>query len=355
MTVLMGQASEPDESDPPVRGQVRAHYNCRSCGELPSGAEMGSQKVTVRDVARRAGVHPATVSRALNQTSSMLVNAATRERVYRSAEQLGYRPNAVARSLRVNHTNTVAVVEPDITNPYCPLVVRGVADELDRLMAATRARGHQDQGYTMLLVSTGDDPDKQAAVLESLLARQVDGLVLIASGSHATTIMRLCDSGRPFVLVHGMAAGLDVPAVTSDDRKGGQLVADHLVALGHRRIAELSGPRWLSTGGRRHNGLVEGLARAGAPLDPVLSVESTAVCIEAGRQAARELLRRGPTPTAVVCGDDLLALGCMDVLAQHRLHIPGNVSLIGYNDLPMVDRLAVGHSPPSKCRSTGWG
>jgi LacI family transcriptional regulator, galactose operon repressor len=298
-------------------------------------------QVTLRQVAQDAEVHPSTVSRALNDATSGLVAPDTRERIRRSAEQLGYRPNAVARSLRANHTHTVAMVLPDITNPCCPLVVRGVADELERLAAATRARGLEGHDYTMLLASTDDDPNKEAAVLESMLARQVDGLVLASSGGDATTIAQLCGSERPFVLVDRMVAGLDVPAVTSDDRKGGRLVAAHLVAHGHRRIAELSGPRWLLTGAMRHEGLVEGLARAGAPLDPFLSVETTTLCVQAGWEATRELLRRGPAPTAVVCGDDLLALGCMDVLAEHGLRVPEDISVTGYNDMPRVDRLAV--------------
>ncbi len=287
------------------------------------------QKVTLREVARHARVHPATVCRALNAATSALVAAETRERVRRSAEQLGYRPNVVARSLKASRTYTVAVVVPDVTHASFSPVVRGVGDELGA------------RGYTMLVASTDDDPDTELAVLESMLARQVDGLVLAASGGQPAAIARLCASRRPFVLVHRVVTGVDVPAVLSDDRKGGWLVAAHLVALGHRRIAELSGPRWLLTWAMRHEGLVAGLARAGVPLDPLLSVETSAPCVQAGQEAMRELLRRGPPPTAVVCGDDLLALGSMDVLAQHGLGVPEDVSVTGYNDMPMVDRLAV--------------
>jgi LacI family transcriptional regulator, galactose operon repressor len=291
--------------------------------------KVAGPNVTLHEVARHAQVHPSTVSRALNPATSALLTPETRERIRRSAEQLGYRPNAVARSLRANRTHTVAMVLPDITHSFFPPMVRGVGDELGA------------RGYTMLLASTDNDPDKEAAVLESMLARQVDGLVVATAGGDATTIAQLYDNGRPFVLVHRMVAGLDVPAVISDDRKGTRLVTAHLVALGHRQIAELSGPHRLFSGALRHEGVVAGLARAGAPLDPQLSVETTALSIEAGREATRRLLRRGPVPTAVVCGDDLLALGCLDVLGEHSLRVPEDVSVTGYNDMPMVDRLAV--------------
>ena len=282
--------------------------------------------VTLRDVARAARVHPGTVSRALNAQTRALVNEETAERVIRAAEALGYRPNPIARGLKTNRSFTVGVLVPDLTNPLFPPIVRGIDD---RLGAA---------GYTSLIANTDNDAERERNDLEAMRARQVDGFITATARLDRDFIAETEGVAEPIVLVNRRLEDSSLPAVTVDDREGVRLAVEHVAALGHRRIAHLGGPQALSTGHQRYLGFVEAMAGAGLEVDERAIRFSNAFTEPEGARVCRELLDAAPDVTAIVAGNDLLALGCYDVLAERGLRCPDDLSVVGFNDMPFADR-----------------
>jgi LacI family transcriptional regulator len=274
-----------------------------------------------------AEVHPGTVSRALNEQTRALVNPETAERVLRAAERLGYRPNPIARGLKTNRSFTVGVVIPDLTNPLFPPIVRGIEDRLT------------EAGYTALIVNTDNDADRERTQIAAMRARQVDGFIAATARLDHELLAEAGAGGTPLVLVNRSFEDGSVPAVTVDDREGIRLAVEHVAALGHRRIGHLAGPQNVSTGHRRYLGFLEAMRTAGLEV-PAGYVSFTAALTESeGTRASAELLRRQPRVTAVVAGNDRLAIGCYDTLAAHGLSCPEDVSIVGFNDMPFVDRL----------------
>jgi len=274
-----------------------------------------------------AEVHPGTVSRALNEQTRALVNPETAERVLRAAERLGYRPNPIARGLKTNRSFTVGVVIPDLTNPLFPPIVRGIEDRLT------------EAGYTALIVNTDNDADRERTQIAAMRARQVDGFIAATARLDHELLAEAGAGGTPLVLVNRSFEDGSVPAVTVDDREGIRLAVEHVAALGHRRIGHLAGPQNVSTGHRRYLGFLEAMRTAGLEV-PAGYVSFTAALTESeGTRASAELLKRQPRVTAVVAGNDRLAIGCYDTLAAHGLSCPEDVSIVGFNDMPFVDRL----------------
>jgi LacI family transcriptional regulator len=282
--------------------------------------------VTLRDVARAAQVHPGTVSRALNAETRGLVNEETAERVIRAAEALGYRPNPIARGLKTNRSFTVGVLVPDLTNPLFPPIVRGIED---RLGAA---------GYTSLITNTDNDPDRERQDFEAMRARQVDGFITATARLDRDFVSETEGVDQPIVLVNRRLEDESLPAVTADDYEGARLAVEHVAALGHRRIAHLGGPQAVSTGRQRRRGFLEAMAGAGLEVDEAAVRFTDAFTEAAGARVCGELLDAAPGITAIVAANDLLALGCYDVLAQRGLRCPQDVSVVGFNDMPFADR-----------------
>jgi LacI family transcriptional regulator len=287
----------------------------------------GRGSVTVRDVARLAKVHPGTVSRALNEQTRALVNPETVERVVRAADQLGYRPNRIARGLKTSRSHTIGVLIPDITNPLFPPILRGIEDRLD------------EAGYTSLIVNTDNDPERERTYLEAMRARQVDGFISATARLDRELLGELSAAGTPLVLVNRSLADGSVPAVTVDDRRGVGLAVAHVLELGHERIGHVAGPQNLSTGRRRHLGFVEGMraARLDVPGEHVRFAEYFTE--EEGSRACAWLLDAAPELTAIVAANDLLAIGCYDALEARGLECPRDLSVVGFNDMPFLDRL----------------
>jgi len=283
--------------------------------------------VTLRDVARLARVHPATVSRALNPGTRSMVNDDTAQRVIDAAEELGYRPNPIARGLKTNRSYTVGVVIPDLTNPLFPPIVRGIEARLGQA------------GYTSLIANTDNAPERERQDFEAMRARQVDGFITATARLDHELLSEIAESGQPIVLVNRRVEDGTLPAVAADDRQGARLAVEHLVALGHRRIAHLGGPQNLSTGHQRHVGFEEAMndAGAGGRADNLVSF-GTAFTEAEGARLCRELLDGGAEVTAIVAGNDLMALGCYDILGEVGLRCPEDVSVVGFNDMPFADR-----------------
>jgi LacI family transcriptional regulator len=282
--------------------------------------------VTLRDVARAARVHPGTVSRALNAETRALVNQETAERVMRAAEELGYRPNRIARGLKTNRSFTVGVIVPDLTNPLFPPIVRGIEDRLG------------EAGYTPLIANTDNDPERERQDFEAMRARQVDGFITATARLDRHFLDETEAAAAPIVLVNRRLEDGSLPAVTVDDREGARLAVEHVVALGHRRIAHLGGPQALSTGHQRRLGFREAMEGAGVELDEGAIRFAEAFTEREGARVCRELLDAVPGVTAIVAGNDLLALGCYDVLAERGLRCPRDISIVGFNDMPFADR-----------------
>src|SRR5450755_5003651 len=195
---------------------------------------MPDPPVTLKDVAARAGVHPATASRALNPETRLLVSEETARRVLAAASALGYTPTPVARSLRTRRSHTVGVLIPDLTNPLFPPIVRGLED---RLAAA---------GYVALIGNTDSDDDRERLVFELMRARHVDGFVFATARLRSSLLAEAAAAGLPVVLVNRHAEGYGFPSVSVDNERGIAMAIAHLVSLGHRRIAHIAGPQDVS-------------------------------------------------------------------------------------------------------------
>ena len=282
---------------------------------------------TLRDVAEAAGVHAATASRALNPATRRLVNADTARRVLHAAETLGYQPNPIARSLKTARSGTVGLVIPDLTNPLFPPIVRGVEAVLN------------PAGYSVLIVSTDNDLGREQAQVASLRSRQVEGLIVATALLDHPLLTQLHNQGVRMVLVNRRMHDSAIPSVTPDDAGGVEMAVEHLVHLGHRRLVHLAGPQTTSTGEIRARSFHAALRKHGLDDDPA-RVASCAYWSEAaGAQAMRTVLDAGQAFTAVVAGNDLIALGCYDVFTERGITCPKDVSVVGFNDMPFLDKL----------------
>ena len=283
--------------------------------------------VTLRDVASRASVDPSTASRALSDANRHLLSAETVARVLRAAQNLEYRPNPLARGLRTNQTHTVGMLVPDLTNPFFPPIVRGIEEELRR------------SGYTLILATTDNDAAHEDTVTSSMLARQIDGLIVATARPDVASPEWTDKQSTPLVLVNRSEPDHDFPWVIPDDRNGVRDVMDHLVGLGHRRIGHVSGPKMLSTTKSRYDAYRNELRRLRLGQDKQLVAFATRFSIEAGAKACRELIDRDVDFTAIFAADDLVAIGCLEILSEAGLRVPGDVSLVGFNDMFLVDKL----------------
>jgi LacI family transcriptional regulator len=282
---------------------------------------------TLRDVAQLAGVHPATASRALNPQTRPQVNADTARKVLRAAESIGYQPNPIARSLKTARSSTVGLVIPDLTNPLFPPIVRGIEDVLT------------PAGYNAWIVNTDNDPRREEAHVESLRSRHVEGLIVATARREHPLLVQLHRQGVRMVLVNRRVDGLELPSVTADDDVGIALAVAHLTGLGHTRIAHLAGPQHTSTGVSRYRAFRHALLDHGLPDDPALVVECGYWSEAEGAQALRRLLDSGARFTAVVAGNDLIALGCYDVFAERGMTCPRDMSVVGFNEMPFLDKM----------------
>jgi DNA-binding LacI/PurR family transcriptional regulator len=275
---------------------------------------------TIREVAVQAGVSVATVSRALSGNGR--VSARTRELVREVAVELGYQPDDVAQSLVGGGTRTLAMVVPDITNPFFPELVAGVQQVAD-------ARRH-----ALWLLQSGDDPARAAGLLLELRRRRVSGVVLVGGTLPADQVR---DALRevPLVTVDRVVPLADVPVVTSDHREGGRLAGRHLLGLGHERIAHVGGPAHLDVSAARRQGLDDAMQEAGTELDPDLVVDGDFL-EESGYHAVTDLLARRKDFSAVVAANDLMAIGALRALDEAGRAVPEEVSVVGYDDIHLA-------------------
>jgi len=276
---------------------------------------------TLRDVAGAAGVSIATVSRVL--TGARPSAPATRARVLAAAAELDYRPSGPARALKLRRSRTLGLLVTDIENPYFPEIVRAVEDAA------------HERGFAVLLCNATDDPRRELAYINLLLERRVDGIIVAASRVGARHAALLARAPVPVVLVNSEAPRSGLPAITSDNRGGARLAAEHLLALGHRRIGHITAPRTNAAAAARLSGVRDALRRAGLPPE-LLEIAEGDGRVAGGERAMSELLARRAVPTAVVCYNDLTAIGAMRAVARAGRSVPGDISLVGFDDIELA-------------------
>jgi LacI family transcriptional regulator len=279
---------------------------------------------TISDVAAQAGVSPATVSRVIQGAKN--VRPATREKVQRAIDELGYVPSAVAQSLRSKRTRSLALVVSDITNAFWTTVVRGVEDEA------------HSRGYSVLLCNTDESLSKQLRYLDFLISQQVDGVIIAPFDSDAGNLAKLRQRNIPTVVVDRRIEGWEVDSVRGDSVSGARALVQHLVGIGHTRIAVISGPASTSTAQDRVSGYCLALTAAGLPIDPPL-IKHGEYRSSLGEELTYQLLDEGARPTAIFATNNAIAMGVIDAMEKRGLRIPQDVALVSFDDLPDVSQI----------------
>jgi LacI family transcriptional regulator len=283
-----------------------------------------SQSVTILDVATRAGVSAMTVSRVLN--SPELVSAKTKARVEKAIKALGYTPNALARGLR-GSTRTLALIVPDISNSFFTQIIHG-AEEIVR-----------KYNYTLFLGNSDSSLEIQEHYLNKMLGHQIDGLLIVPMGNGSRkTLEHVQEKGVPVVLIDAKVPGLKVDQVAGDNLKGGFELTQHLIRLGHTRIALVSGRQDISTIVERQKGYKQALRNYQLPFDPRYLL-TTDFSREDGYEAAKKLLKLPRPPTALVVLSNLLAVGVLDALREVSLRVPEDMALVCCEDIELASAL----------------
>jgi LacI family transcriptional regulator len=281
-----------------------------------------SPRATIADVASLAGVHPGTVSRALNRKTEGQVNPETASRVRAAAKQLGYIPNSIARGLRTSSSMTIGVIIPDLTNPIFPPIVRGIDSHL------------APRGYSTFVVNTDGSDATERLLFESLVQRQVDGFIFATGHAGHSIAGEAYERGIRAVMVNRDSRGVPFPAAVGDDAQGIKESVEHLWHLGHRRIVHIAGPPTFSTSQVRAEAFVTECSALGVDNEVF---QAPAYSVEAGQSVMDTVLEKsGFHPTAVIAGNDLLALGVYHSLRLHGLRCPDDVSVVGFNDMPFA-------------------
>lgn len=285
----------------------------------------GSARPTIDDVAQAAGVSKSTVSRAHNREHRFF-RSPSAARIREIAAGLGYEPNPTAASLRRQQTNTFGVLVPRLTDTV-------MANLYEEIAAACEKRG-----YHALVATSHDDPDLERENGRMLLARRVDGLILTTARTDGGYCQELLNRGVPHVLA--LRTFGDSAAALGDDRLGGYLATRHLLDLGHCRIALVAGPDYATSALGRRAGYEDALREAGLSVDPRLILPS-AFSMESGEDAGRRLVELDPRPSAVFAINDNTAVGLLSAVQRAGLRIPHDLSVVGYNDIPLAARLPV--------------
>ena len=280
---------------------------------------------TISDVAALAGVSAMTVSRVLN--NSGYVSAVTRARVERAIAEVGYVPNALARQLRSKRTKTLALIVSDISNPFFTTIARGVED-------AASARG-----FAVMFCNTDESEKEEARYLRLLIERQVDGVLLVPARSPRTSLRLLRTHKMPLVVLDRRVSARHVDSVRCDSEAGAHALTRHLVELGHRRIAVLTGRRTVSTSIDRVAGCRRALEEAGLTLDDALvrygGFNFGDLNVADGHRMAEEVLASTQDPpTAIFAANNFIAFGAIRALRELGLRVPEDISIVAFDDLP---------------------
>ena len=289
------------------------------------------KQATIRDVARLAGVSLATVSRVLSD-GDYPVSAELKQRVRDAVAQLGYVPNTVARSLRQDVSRDIGLVIPNISNPFYLQTMLGINDALNK------------KDYSLILCNTMRNAQQERVYLRQLFERKVRGIILSSVDENADIVKEYGKKGMKFVLLDQKITGMESTGINFDSRAGARMATEHLISLGHSRIAFATMPmtRWTRT--EMYMGYRDALVLAGLGYDPRLVYERMPdklaayadFELEAGKMIAESFLADGCPATAIVCINDMLAIGLIKTLKARGVRVPEDVSVFGFDDIPFA-------------------
>lgn len=277
--------------------------------------------ITIRDVAKAAGVSKSTVSRVLNSEPG--VSEPARNAVLAAIKELNYTPNALARGLTTSRTATIGLIISDITNSFHAQVARGVED-----LAS-------DYESNVILCNTDGRPEKESAYIKLLLEKRVDGIIFTSVQRDESNLTSILEKGVPFVFAGRTLPNVEADSVVVDNVLGGFQATNHLIRLNHRRIAYISGPSHVSANLDRYEGYRQALQKAGIEVDKDIVVEGD-FRQEGGYRAMNILLDTAPDVTAVFAANDNMALGALEAIFERNLKVPGDIAIVGFDDIPFA-------------------
>jgi LacI family transcriptional regulator len=298
-------------------------------GNGPAGDD-GDRVVTLKDVARAADVHVSTASRALDPARSRRIGSDTVARVEQVAEKLGYRPDLIAKGLKSGTTTMIGVVVADLENPFIGPIIRGISEQVE------------SNGFVTLVAETLEDHDRFERTLNQLLSHRVNAVITTAARTtDQELLVRFARQTRAFITAVRKVDGSGLPFVVMDDDHGGELAARHLTGLGHRVLAQLRGPMDIDTFRNRAEGFRRTIGSARA-VDATPGGHARELTVEEGRRLMGATLDQNPDspPTAVFAHADLMAIGALEEMRARGLRCPEDLSLVGYDDAPLVNRLS---------------
>ncbi|CAM3890908.1 LacI family DNA-binding transcriptional regulator [Nocardioides zeicaulis] len=279
-----------------------------------------TQKVTIADVAARAGVSKGTVSKVLGGGEYYVADE-TRERISAAVAELDFRPNAIARGLKRRRSQTIGVIVASIANPLYAELISGVEEAL------------AGSEYTLIFGSSEGSAQKEMAVVRSMQQRQVDGIVMASVTLDDGEVEKQIEAGLNVVLASRNLARVVADAVVSDNHAGATAAVEHLAEHGHKRIGHISGPQDVVPFAQRRAAYDETLSRLSLETSDELCVIATATSLEAGADAAIRLLDSHNPPTAVFVGSDGLALGVLDACAKSGVRVPEDLAIVGFDNI----------------------
>lgn len=275
----------------------------------------------MKDVAQLAGVSVQTVSAVVNDKPG--ITDETRARVLAAIEQLGYRPYSVARSLRTRQTRTIALIVSDIANPVFATMASAAEDYAHSF------------GYSLMLHNTHGDVERETSYIQTATQRWVDGVLFVSTGDQMTSLDAFQAAGIPSVAIDRIPEEYTGPSVTLDNVKAGRMATEHLLDLGHTRIAHIGGPKKLRLARERLVGCRQAIEDRGLPPSPCIPADGNWQCQD-GYQVMQSILRSNSRPTAVFAANDRMAIGAMRSVYEAGLRVPDDISIIGLDDIEVA-------------------
>lgn len=280
------------------------------------------KQTTIKDVAIEAGVSIATVSRVLNGQSGVSIELNTQ--VNKAVQKLNYRPNGIARALKISKSRCVGLIIPDIENPFFPALVRGVEDAA------------QKQGYAVMLCNTDGKEEEEKTYLKFLLNKQVDGILFVGNLDYEENKNWLSTLPIPLVLLDRPMPGAPFHTVLVDNELGALLAVDHLINAGRKQIGIIGGKSQSSTSKQRISGALQSLKNHNYSFNPQL-LATGPFTFDGGYQATEKLIRSGQHFDAIFAGNDMMAIGAIECLGKYGRQVPADVAVVGFDDIRMAE------------------
>ncbi|MGM0603943.1 MAG: LacI family DNA-binding transcriptional regulator [Bacillota bacterium] len=284
-------------------------------------------KVTIKDIARKAGVSVTTVSRVINNKPD--VSSDTKKKVEKIIDETNYQPNTIARGLVLQKSYTIGLIIPDISNPFFPEVARGIEDELRK------------EGYSVIFCNTDNRKTWEKESIDLLRSKQVDGMILSLSYENCGEIFKLEKEGFPVVQLDRLVEGSSVPSIAIDNTESAYTAAEYLISRGHKKIAHITGDLDTNTGRCRAEGFKRALQDYNINLPDKFYVKGD-YSRSSGYYSMKKILQSDELPTAVFTGNDLMAMGVYEAIFDAGLEIPDDISVFGHDDIDLASLIRPG-------------